>query len=70
MTTVNVVQTPAVLNCNDHIYVSLPSSCTGEVMPDDMLEGTYGCFDDYVVELIKTLLYGQRSMASFYLEYF
>ncbi|MCB0526630.1 MAG: hypothetical protein KDC86_19090, partial [Saprospiraceae bacterium] len=58
MTTVNVVQTPAVLNCNDHIYVSLPSSCTGEVMPDDMLEGTYGCFDDYVVELDKTLPMG------------
>ncbi|MCB9020473.1 MAG: hypothetical protein H6546_09095, partial [Chitinophagales bacterium] len=57
-TTVNVVQTPAVLNCNDHIYVSLPSSCTGEVMPDDMLEGTYGCFDDYVVELDKTLPMG------------
>ncbi|MEZ4926222.1 MAG: hypothetical protein R3A50_08095 [Saprospiraceae bacterium] len=58
MTTVNVVQTPAVLNCNDQIYVSLPASCTGEVMPDDVLEGTYGCFDDYIVELDKTQPFG------------
>ncbi|MCB0523741.1 MAG: cadherin-like domain-containing protein [Lewinellaceae bacterium] len=56
--TVNVVQTPATLNCNDLIYISLPASCTGEILPDDVLEGTYGCFDDYVVELDKTPPFG------------
>ncbi|MCB9345381.1 MAG: HYR domain-containing protein [Lewinellaceae bacterium] len=55
---VNVVQTPSTIYCNDQVYVSLPASCTGEIMPDDILEGTYGCFDDYVVELDKTLPYG------------
>lgn len=61
---VHVVTTPAVLNCNDHIYVSLPASCVGEIRPDDILEGTYGCFDDYLVELDRTLPHGNGPWTS------
>ena len=57
-TIVHVIATPAVVNCNDFVNISLPASCTGEVRPDDVLEGTYGCFDDYLVELDRTLPLG------------
>jgi hypothetical protein len=57
-TTVNVIATPSQLVCNDLVYLSLDVDCVSEVNPDDILEGTYGCFDDYLVELDETLPYG------------
>ncbi|MFN4254833.1 MAG: dockerin type I domain-containing protein [Saprospiraceae bacterium] len=48
---VNVVATPTNLTCNNHIQVSLEADCTTEITPDMVLEGTYGCFDDYTVQL-------------------
>jgi len=32
--------------------------CISEINPDDILEGSYGCYDDYIVELDETLPYG------------
>ncbi|MEI6410858.1 MAG: HYR domain-containing protein, partial [Bacteroidota bacterium] len=55
---VNVVTTPSSLICNDLVYVSLDVDCITEILPDDILEGTYGCDDDYIVELDKTAPYG------------
>jgi hypothetical protein len=48
---VNVIVTPTNVTCNDLVYLSLDADCTEEILPDDILEGTYGCFDDYLVEL-------------------
>ncbi len=50
-TIVNVIATPAQLACNDLVYLSLDVDCVSEINPDDILEGSYGCYDDYVVEL-------------------
>ncbi|MEO6759229.1 MAG: PKD-like domain-containing protein, partial [Saprospiraceae bacterium] len=55
---VTVVTTPSQLVCNNLVYLSLDVDCVSEILPDDILEGTYGCFDDYIVELDKTLPYG------------
>ncbi|MCW5921711.1 MAG: hypothetical protein KIS77_05160 [Saprospiraceae bacterium] len=51
---VNVVATPGNLACNDLVYVSLGPDCVTEVTPDMILDGTYGCFDDYTVSLKTT----------------
>ena len=56
--TVHVIETPATLVCNDLIYVSMDASCKAVVNPDDVLEGTYFCFSDYLVEIDKTLPLG------------
>ena len=48
---VQVLTTPATLVCNDQVQVSLDSSCSATITPDMVLEGTYGCFDDYSVSL-------------------
>jgi hypothetical protein len=55
---VNVIATPATLTCNDLVYISLDVDCVTEILPDQILEGTYGCDDDYLVELDKTAPYG------------
>ncbi|MBK8425642.1 MAG: hypothetical protein IPL27_06485 [Lewinellaceae bacterium] len=55
---VQVVATPTNLNCNDFVNVSLEADCSTEIFPDMVLEGTYGCFDDYVVEIDRTLPLG------------
>ncbi|MFN0174692.1 MAG: T9SS type A sorting domain-containing protein [Saprospiraceae bacterium] len=56
---VNVIATPANLSCNDLVYISLDNiNCSLEITPDMILEGSYGCFDDYIVEIDKTLPYG------------
>ncbi|MEY4202684.1 MAG: hypothetical protein RL013_386, partial [Bacteroidota bacterium] len=56
--TVEVLATPDVLICNDLVHVSIDADCKATVMPDDVLEGTYGCYDDYFVEIDRTLPYG------------
>ncbi|MCB0575586.1 MAG: hypothetical protein KDC61_13590, partial [Saprospiraceae bacterium] len=55
---VNVLATPANLVCNDLVHVSLDADCEETILPDQVLEGTYGCYDDYKVELDKTPPYG------------
>jgi len=55
---VNVVETPNTLICNDLVYVSMDADCKVIVGADDVLEGTYFCYGDYIVEVDKTLPYG------------
>jgi len=55
---VNIVETPTNLVCNDLVYVSMDADCKVTVSADDVLEGTYFCYDDYLVEVDKTLPYG------------
>ncbi|MBL7803790.1 MAG: lamin tail domain-containing protein, partial [Saprospiraceae bacterium] len=57
-TYVNVVATPSSLVCNDLVIVSVDENCEAEINPDMILEGSYGCYDDYIVEIDKTLPYG------------
>jgi hypothetical protein len=47
---VNVVETPGTLICNDLVHVSMDEDCKVTLGADDVLEGTYFCYDDYVVE--------------------
>ena len=47
------------LNCNNLVHISLDEDCSSCIGADDVLEGgPYGCYDDYIVELDKTLPYG------------
>ena len=59
---VNVFEFPnpiTSLICNDLVYVSLDQSCSYCLGADGVLEGgPYGCYDDYIVEVDKTLPYG------------
>ncbi|HOY06969.1 MAG TPA: hypothetical protein PLO67_16290, partial [Saprospiraceae bacterium] len=56
--TVQVVTTPANLACNNLVTVSLEADCTTELLPDMILEGSYVCYDDYIVEIDRTLPLG------------
>ncbi|MDO8367928.1 MAG: HYR domain-containing protein [Saprospiraceae bacterium] len=55
---VNVVATPTTLICNDLVHVSMDADCQVTTLVDDVLEGTYFCYDDYTVEVDKTPPYG------------
>ncbi|HOY05710.1 MAG TPA: HYR domain-containing protein [Saprospiraceae bacterium] len=55
---VQVTSTPTTVVCNDTLHVSLSADCTFNILPDDVLEGTYPCFDDYLVQLDFTPPYG------------
>ncbi|MBN8680762.1 MAG: HYR domain-containing protein, partial [Chitinophagales bacterium] len=59
---VNVVEFPnpiTSLVCNDLVYVSLDDDCSYCLGADGVLEGgPYHCYDDYIVEVDKTLPYG------------
>jgi hypothetical protein len=57
-TIVNVVATPSNLSCNDQVYVSLDASCTKAIGADDVLEGSFLCYDDYIVDVDKTIPLG------------
>jgi hypothetical protein len=46
---VQVVGTPSTVVCNDLVTISLDADCEEVITPDDILEGTYFCFDDYSV---------------------
>lgn len=51
---VQITDTPPVVVCNDLVYVSIHNDggdCVFVVEPDDVLEGSYGYFDDYSVVL-------------------
>ncbi|HOY06878.1 MAG TPA: T9SS type A sorting domain-containing protein [Saprospiraceae bacterium] len=56
--TVQIVGTPTTVVCNDTVHVSLDASCMFMIMPDDVLEGSYFCYDDYTVELDVTPPFG------------
>src|SRR5690606_35600063 len=49
--TVSIVSTPTTVACNDAIQVSMDENCEALITPDMVLEGTYGCFDNYRLEL-------------------
>ncbi len=55
---VHVIETPSTLICNDLVHVSMDADCNATVTADDVLEGTYYCYDDFVVEVDRTLPYG------------
>ncbi|NUN69240.1 MAG: hypothetical protein HUU02_05965, partial [Bacteroidetes bacterium] len=48
---IQIVNTPTVVVCNDLVHVSLDADCVEDITPDEVLEGTYACFDDYSVVL-------------------
>lgn len=56
--TINVVETPTQVACNDLVNISIDDiaiNCQVEITPDMVLEGSYGCFDDYDVVLTYPL---------------
>ncbi len=55
---IHVVATPSNLVCNDLLTISLDETCSLVLNADDILEGTYLCYDDYKVELDRTLPLG------------
>ncbi len=55
---ISVVATPSNLICNDLLTIGLDESCSLVLTPDMILEGTYFCYDDYVVEIDRTLPLG------------
>ena len=47
------------LICNDQVQISLDPDCSATIGADQVLEGgPYRCYDDYLVELDKTLPFG------------
>jgi trimeric autotransporter adhesin len=62
--TVSIVATPAQVACNDVVNLSLDNDCSVEILPDMVLEGTYLCFDDYRVEIDRTLPLGNGPWTS------
>ncbi|MCB0577540.1 MAG: hypothetical protein KDC61_23465, partial [Saprospiraceae bacterium] len=50
---VQVVGTPSTVVCNDFVNISLDADCEETILADDVLEGTYYCYDDYTVQLDK-----------------
>lgn len=57
--TVSIAATPSTVTCNDFIEISLNQTCNQEISPDMVLEGSYGCYDDYQVTL-TTIPAGQN----------
>jgi len=45
----NIVETPTSLGCNSDINLTLDATCQAIVTVDMILEGSYGCFDDYAL---------------------
>lgn len=42
------------LVCDDQLNISIPSTCEMWLTPDMALEGNYGCYDDFEVEIENT----------------
>ena len=49
---------PLAMVCNDLVYLSLDANCTEPIRPDMVLEGTYPDYSEYLVELDRTLPFG------------
>ena len=47
----NIVATPSQVACNDDINLTIEPDCDSEITADMILEGSYACFDDYIVEI-------------------
>ncbi len=58
--TVNEFPNPSqALTCNNNVQISLDANCSAFVNADKVLEGgPYKCYDNYVVEVDKTLPFG------------
>ncbi|MFN7327331.1 MAG: HYR domain-containing protein, partial [Chitinophagales bacterium] len=50
---VQVVSTPTVVSCNNHVQVALDADCEEQINPDAVLTGTFYCMDDYSLVLDK-----------------
>ncbi|MCC6724145.1 MAG: HYR domain-containing protein, partial [Saprospiraceae bacterium] len=48
------VPATSTLVCDDELHVSLPGTCETWLTPDMALEGSYGCFNDYIVDVDYT----------------
>jgi len=48
-----VPATPAIVT-DDNLYISIPSTCEMFLTPAMVLEGNYGCYDDFVVDVENT----------------
>ena len=46
---VTIIATPSNVVCNDNVQLSLDEDCRVVVNADMILEGSYGCYDDYQV---------------------
>ncbi|HPI09193.1 MAG TPA: hypothetical protein PLM41_22525, partial [Saprospiraceae bacterium] len=55
---VDVVATPSSLVCNNLVNISLDENCGLELNADQILQGSYACYDDYIVEIDRTLPLG------------
>ena len=55
---VQVVSTPTQLVCDDLVYVSLDADCADTLNADNVLEGSYFCYDDYKLEIDKVAPFG------------
>lgn len=42
------------LSCNDDLNISISSNCDAIIEPDVILEGEYGCYDEFMVEIDNT----------------
>ena len=52
---VQIIATSSTVVCNDNVQLSLDEDCRSAVSPDDVLEGSYGCYDDYQVQIFNSL---------------
>ncbi len=48
---VNIISTPTQMSCNNSVNVGIDANCEALITPDMILEGTYGCYDDYEVSI-------------------
>ncbi len=49
-----VIQTtPTGMSCNNSVNVGIDGNCEALITPDMVLEGTYGCYDDYSVSIFS-----------------
>ncbi len=48
---VSIISTPVQMSCNNAVNVGIDANCEALITPDMILEGTYGCYDDYEVSI-------------------
>ena len=48
-----ILSTPTQLSCNNSVNVGIDGNCEALITPDMVLEGTYGCYDDYEVSIFS-----------------
>ncbi|MFN7325616.1 MAG: HYR domain-containing protein, partial [Chitinophagales bacterium] len=55
---IQVVETSSTVVCKDSAVVALDLDCSTVLGADQLLEGSYSCFDDYLVQLDRQLPFG------------